>query len=150
MVNSTGKRVWFHQHADGSGWTTCFDHGMAFELSGAREDDPGNIQITTNSDQCSPTSAYTGIYTCQFEFPLAWTENKSIQHACYQAGPPGETFGTSGQHFVWVANGTGYRLWLHQSGVTAHCYNNNNAYYVLGTADETPDNIQVTGTSDAC
>jgi hypothetical protein len=150
LVNSTGARVWMHQFRDNSGWATCFDHGEAYELSGTREADPGNIQISTTTSNCPPTSAFTGIYTCLYEYPLAWSENLSIQHACYQATPPGETFNTEGQNFVFISNGTGYRLWLHQTNVSPHCYNNNNVYYVLETADETPDNIQVTGVSDPC
>lgn len=65
------------------------------------------------------------------------------------AAPPGATFNTPSQHFVYMTNGTRYRFWMHTS-TSADCYNNNMAYLVYGTADETPNNVEITDNASPC
>lgn len=145
LVNNTGFRVWFHQNTNGSGWADCFDHGNAFELTG-RDQNPGNIQITTNSTECSPSS---GTKLCSIDAEMAFTTNFTTD-GCYYSPV---TYTSIPTPFYYLTNGSGYRVWLHEnknSSGWADCFSNNNGYLLYTTRDEIPGNLQVNTTRTPC
>ncbi|MDA8313177.1 MAG: hypothetical protein M0Z46_21690 [Actinomycetota bacterium] len=145
LVNNTGFRVWFHEDSTGGGWADCFDHGNAYHLGG-RDENPGSIQITTNSTQCTPSS---GTKQCAIDDEMAWETNFSTS-ACQHTGT---TDADPPTPIYYLTNGSGGRVWLHQDrtgGGWADCFNNNNAYDLYGTGDDSPGNIQAISNSTPC
>jgi hypothetical protein len=153
LVNSTLYRIWFHQTASGGGWADCLDADMSFLLTGTRDANPGNIQITVNPNPCGGPPPSGAIEECQDGFgiyPLAWTQDTGLSDTCYQQQV---SYPTTGSNFVYLTNGTRYRVWLHQTasgGGWADCYTDNMAYLLVGTRDATPGNLQITTNSSAC
>jgi len=46
------NRIWLHQNPDGSGWADCFRGRLSWPLRG-RDQNPGNLQISSNTKACS-------------------------------------------------------------------------------------------------
>jgi len=51
MTSTVLRRIWFHQHANGTGWADCFRGRLSFHLLG-RDRNPGNIQVVANTAAC--------------------------------------------------------------------------------------------------
>jgi hypothetical protein len=52
MSSSVRNRVWFHQNSDGTGWADCKQaHDASIPING-RDQDPGNIQMSSNTSPC--------------------------------------------------------------------------------------------------
>ncbi len=52
LEKTTHNRVWLHQNANGSGWADCFwadnvDHPLK-----GRDQNPGNVQVSSNTASC--------------------------------------------------------------------------------------------------
>ncbi len=149
LSNSTGVRVWFHQHADGSGWADCFSKGNAYWIgSGSRDQYPGNVQISTNSDQCGSVPYGVSQECAGQSSPFAWLEPVQrcyyTQH--YNVKP-------NGFQYSILTNITGHRVWLHQNpdgSGWADCFTSGSAYYLAGTRDASPGDLFVSTNSSAC
>ena len=48
---NTNHRVWLHQNPNGSGWADCWHGSADYPLHG-RDQNPGNIQVVTNTAAC--------------------------------------------------------------------------------------------------
>lgn len=153
LANNTGYRVWFHEYSNGSGWADCYSSGNLYYLSaGSRDQHPGNIQITTNSNICSTPSDTPAQCISNRELyhgPFAWF---SPYAACYY---PGNYTYVKGIDSNILTNGTPYRVWLHQYAKGtgygwADCFSPYNVYYLTGTRDAKPGSIQVSSNKSAC
>jgi hypothetical protein len=52
LMNASGYRVWLHEDPNNNGWADCFTNNNAYELYGTQDEFPGNLQVTSNSDDC--------------------------------------------------------------------------------------------------
>jgi hypothetical protein len=52
VANHSGDRVWMHQNGNGSGWADCFTSGNVYYVAGTRDQNPGNVQVSTNTSAC--------------------------------------------------------------------------------------------------
>lgn len=52
LTNGSQNQVWMHQNPNGSGWADCFTPNNSYDVSSTRDDNPGNIQVTTNPANC--------------------------------------------------------------------------------------------------
>ena len=151
FVNNTGDRVWLHQNADGSGWAVCLGHGMVYITAGGTVyQNPGNVQITTNTAICGPPANTLMASMCPTFNAMAYLEGgPSVGGFCYY---PSTTTTVNGSYTV-LTNGSGYRVWLHQNADGsgwADCFSNNGVYNIYGTRDAAPGNIYVSTNTAPC
>jgi hypothetical protein len=46
------NRIWFHQNANNTGWADCHQAYMVDQLITGRDQNPGNIQVSSNTAAC--------------------------------------------------------------------------------------------------
>jgi hypothetical protein len=52
IEKTTHNRVWLHQNANGSGWADCFWADNADVPLTGRDQNPGNVQVSSNTASC--------------------------------------------------------------------------------------------------
>jgi hypothetical protein len=51
ITSTVSNRIWLHQNANNSGWANCFRGPAEWLLSGENQN-PGNIQVSSNTAAC--------------------------------------------------------------------------------------------------
>jgi hypothetical protein len=153
FIVGAGGRAWMHQNADGSGWADCFSPGSAWNLLG-RDTNPGNIQFVTNTEFCQATLnvGNTSLPTCGApRVSLYGWATSSAGPQCWEYPSFTVTSGLNG--LGYLINTTGNRIWLHQNADGsgwADCFSGGSPYYVGGTRDANPGNLEETSNSAYC
>ncbi len=157
FANITPYRVWFHQNSDGSGWAYCFNPNSSWSIRGNAEF-PGNIQVTTVPQLCTVNPPNDNKGRCG-EFLDANTSSYLDAMGPYYNSPNvcypdvvNETYTNPWGNLTWLAYNAAFRVWLHQNpdgSGWADCFNAG-IWYIGGSRDTTPGNIQFTDNTSPC